>query len=179
MKTGKTTTALRALGTAAAALALVTGVQAPSASAQDLGGNAYKNLHSGRYLEVGGWSTANGALVNQWDYHGGSNQGWASTGSWVNGRWWGIEKNANSGKCLEVADWSTTNGATVRQWDCHGGANQQWDEHYISDDVFYLINRHSGKCLEIGGWSTVNGARAQQWDCTGGTNQMWTAQSRG
>ncbi|MFC8505687.1 RICIN domain-containing protein [Streptomyces sp. NPDC057411] len=174
MNTRKKTAALRALGTAVAALALVAGVQASPAAADDIPGFAYKNLNSGRVLEVGGWSTANGALVNQWDYHGGANQQWAADGHWYGSQWWGMEKSAHTGKCLDVAGWSKDNGATVHMWDCHGGDNQQWDEHYISDNVFYLINKNSGKCLEIAGWSKVNGARAQQWTCTGGTNQMWT-----
>ncbi|MFE1548733.1 RICIN domain-containing protein [Streptomyces sp. NPDC058718] len=172
MRTPKKTTALRALGTAVAALGLVAGVQAPSAVAAE-GGIVWKNANSQRVLEVGGWSTANGALVNQWDFHGGANQRWVSNGKWIDGQYWGTLENANSDKCLEVADWGTGNGAIVRQWQCTGGANQQWNQHYYNDNVFYLINKHSGKCLEISGWSTANGARAQQWDCHGGTNQLW------
>lgn len=172
MHVRKKTTALRALGTVVAALGLVAGFQAPSAVAAD-GGLTWKNANSQRYLEVGGWAENDGALVNQWDYHGGNNQLWTPSGKWINGQWWGTERNVNSGKCLEVADWGKQNGAIVRQWECTGGDNQLWNTHLVDDNIVYLINKHSGKCLEISGWSTVNGARAQQWDCHGGANQMW------
>lgn len=33
-----------------------------------------RNWHSGKCIDVGGWSQQNGARLIQWDCHGGSNQ---------------------------------------------------------------------------------------------------------
>ncbi|MGY0235674.1 RICIN domain-containing protein [Longispora urticae] len=129
-----------------------------------------KNDNSGKCLEVGGWSTANGAGVNQWDCHGGNNQKWVQR---IRGYGYEIV-NVNSGKCLEVGGWDTANGAGVNQWDCHGGNNQLWQEQYDATARRWIyLNIHSGKSLEVGGWSTANGARVNQWDYLRGRNQAW------
>ncbi|HEY9372524.1 RICIN domain-containing protein [Streptomyces sp.] len=124
------------------------------------------NYGSGKCLEVADWSTANGAVVRQWDCTRGANQQWAySNGSWV---------NQNSGKCLEIGDWSTAWGAGARQWDCTGGANQRWNNPFLTPGKSALLrNEHSGLVVEIGGWSTANGVQATQWGFNDGDNQKW------
>jgi Ricin-type beta-trefoil lectin domain-like len=71
--------------------ALLVGLAAPSASADYFPPGfpngippkvlMLQNVHSDKCLEIGGWSTANGAGANLWDTHGGDNQ-----------RWWTIER---------------------------------------------------------------------------------------
>ncbi|MEV8631906.1 RICIN domain-containing protein [Streptosporangium sp. NPDC051023] len=165
----KKTIRLQRFGAVAGMAALLIGLQTSAASAR--GGYYFKNLNSQKTLEIGGWSTGNGASVNQWDLHGGANQEWTAY-SYTTGKWDYI-KNINSGKCLEIGGWRTDNGAPANQWDCHGGANQQWELYYISDYVMVIKNRNSGKCLEIAGGRKDNGAPARQWDCHGGLNQQW------
>ncbi|MEU6947876.1 RICIN domain-containing protein [Streptomyces sp. NPDC046316] len=160
----------RTLGAAAGALLVSLALPASPAAAVDLSRWAPMfNLKSVKCLEVGGWSTANGAGVNQWDCHTGANQDWvgAAYGSGY------LIYNRHSGKCLEVKDWSRANGAAIGQWDCHGGANQQWMVRDPDNNWATLVNVNSGKCLEIGDWRTDNGAPATQWDCHGGENQWW------
>ncbi|MCX5195151.1 RICIN domain-containing protein [Streptomyces sp. NBC_00249] len=160
----------RTLGAAIGALLISLVLPASPAAAANLSRwDLLLNLNSSKCLEVGGWSTANGAGVNQWDCHPGANQEWF--GAPYGGGY--LIYNRHSGKCLEVQGWSKANGATIGQWDCHGGANQQWRVPNPGEFVLTLVNVNSGKCLEIGGWRTDNGAPATQWDCHGGDNQAW------
>ncbi|MCX5192372.1 RICIN domain-containing protein [Streptomyces sp. NBC_00249] len=162
----------RTLGAAVGALLITLALPTSPAAAADLSRwNPVSNYNSGKCLEVGGWSTANGAGVNQWSCHGGNNQLWMGV-PYGSGQ---LIYNGNSGKCLEVQGWSTANGAAIGQWDCHGGANQQWKVVEVGDNEqsAFLVNVNSGKCLEIGGWSKDNGAPVTQWDCHWGKNQRW------
>ncbi|MEX0171257.1 RICIN domain-containing protein [Streptomyces sp. LMG1-1-1.1] len=160
----------RVLSAAGGALLVSLALPASPASAVDLSQwGRMVNLNSNACLEVGGWSTDNGAGVNQWACHDGNNQLWAVVPYGAGN----LVYNAHSGKCLEVKGWSTANGAQIGQWDCHGGANQQWTVS-TSNHHFSLVNVNSGKCLEIGGWRTDNGAPATQWDCHWGENQRWS-----
>ncbi|MBX9422257.1 MULTISPECIES: RICIN domain-containing protein [Streptomyces] len=159
----------RALGAAGGALLISLALPTSPAAALGLSWDTVVNLNSNKCLEVGGWSTADGAGVNQWDCHDGDNQKWLAV-PYGGGN---LIYNKNSGKCLEVKGWSTANGAQIGQWDCHGGANQQWKVHQ-GYHHFALINVNSGKCLEIGGWRGDNGAPATQWDCHWGENQFWS-----
>ncbi|MEX0171256.1 RICIN domain-containing protein [Streptomyces sp. LMG1-1-1.1] len=137
----------RALSAAGGALLISLALPASPAAAVDLSRWApISSLDSGKCLEVGGWSTANGAGVNQWDCHPGANQEWTGTpyGSGY------LIYNRHSGKCLEVKGWSRDNGAAIGQWDCHGGVNQQWMVRYPGENWVTLVNVNSGKCLEIG-----------------------------
>ncbi|MFD9030598.1 RICIN domain-containing protein [Streptomyces sp. NPDC059567] len=86
-------------------------------------GSLILNLHSGKCLEVKGWSTANGAQIGQWDCHAGANQQWTMHYA---GEYLMTLVNVNSGKCLEIGGWRTDNGAPATQWDCHNGLNQLW-----------------------------------------------------
>jgi len=130
-----------------------------------------KNDHSGKCLEVYGWSQANGGNVVQWDCHYGANQLWTfvrhGDGSYS-------LKNLNSGKCLDVYAWSQANGGDVVQWECHWGANQRWVQTWSDDTAsFRYLSRHSGKALEVYGWSQADGGDVVQWEWHGGANQRW------
>ena len=127
-----------------------------------------KPVHSGKCLDVVSARAENGANVQQWDCHGGTNQKWELV---PDGKHHQI-KVLHSGKCLDVVVASKDNGANVQQWDCHGGTNQKWE--LVPDGKNFQIKAvHSGKCLDVVVASKDNGANIQQWDCHGGTNQMW------
>lgn len=77
---------------------------------------------SGKCLDVGELSTADGAEVLQYSCNGGRNQEWAvrSTGDGY------VTLTArHSAKCLEVGGASTADGAAVVQRTCDGTAAQQ------------------------------------------------------
>lgn len=72
-------------------------------------------------LEVGGWSTADGATGMTFGCHKGTNQIWQLS-LWNDGYY--EFRNLASGKCLDarfVEEWTD-----VYSWRCHGGGEQRW-----------------------------------------------------
>lgn len=135
-------------------------------------GETYKliNRNSGKSLDVNGGSTADGADVIQWTYHGGNNQRWVITD--VGGGSYRII-NVNSGKALEVYDFSTADGGNVVQWTYHGADNQLWEIIDIGGGYYKLKNVNSGKLLDVYNLSTADGGDVVQWTDNGGYNQHW------
>ena len=128
--------------------------------------------HSGRSLDVTGASTASGAQVIQWDYHGGENQLFRPDP--VGGGYFRFVCQ-QTGKVLDVSGASTANGAKIIVWDWHGGDNQLFKLELQPDGYLRVVAKHSGKVFDITGISTVNGAQLQQWDWWGGDNQRFLA----
>jgi hypothetical protein len=127
--------------------------------------------HSGLVVDVSGVSTADGALVHQWQWLSGSNQQWQFRDA--GGGYFSVVAR-HSEKCLDVSGLSTTDGAAVHQWTCTGGQNQQWQWVPGADGYYTLRARHSTKCLDVNGFSTANGGSLVQWTCTGAANQQWS-----
>lgn len=129
-----------------------------------------KAKHSGKCLDIAGWSTANGAEVLQWSCHGGNNQRFrvydAGKGYWQ-------IQSKHSGKCLDVWGAATQSGAQVRQGDCHGGDNQKLNPANHGGNLYQLGFKHSGICLDINGGSGDNGAKVIQSSCHAGDNQRF------
>src|SRR5205814_5709798 len=76
-----------------------------------------------KVLDVDNWSTADGAKVQQWTDHNGTNQQFRladSDSGYV--RLIGL----NSGKAVEVQNASTADGGNIVQYADWGGSNQQW-----------------------------------------------------
>lgn len=128
--------------------------------------------HSGKCMDVGGWSTENGGNVVQWDCHGGANQIFrvldAGDGYWM-------LQNVHSGKCLNVSGWGTNAGANIHQWDCHGGDNQRIKAASIGG-AYHMAFRHSGLCIDVN--NPNNGANIYQYSCHDGANQKFTFEAR-
>ncbi|MCX4821575.1 RICIN domain-containing protein [Streptomyces sp. NBC_01142] len=108
------------------------------------GGRGYKIVarHSGKCLDVSGWSKTDGAQVFQWDCHGGTNQLWefvdiGSPKSCPPGSG-GCPEDAvgylivskHSGKCLDAgnADFPSPprQGAGLQQWTCARDTDDPW-----------------------------------------------------
>ena len=90
--------------------------------------NAHSTPQLGACVDVAGASTANGALLHQWDCGNGSgaNQLWQP--AQINGEGWYAFLAKHSGKCADVEQESTANGMQVHQWDCTWHGNQQWQK---------------------------------------------------
>ncbi|GLH99641.1 ricin-type beta-trefoil lectin domain protein [Phytohabitans aurantiacus] len=116
---------------------------------------------SGRCLDVPNSSTSNGARVQLWDCHGGTNQRWTYTASRT--------LTVYGNKCLDASGAGGGNGTAVITWDCHGGANQQWNLN--SNGTVTAVQ--SGLCLDAVGSGTANGTQLHLWACHGGANQQW------
>jgi uncharacterized protein (TIGR03437 family) len=129
------------------------------------------NKLSGKVLDVANRSTGNGALIQQYDFNGGSNQQWtfAPVG---NGSYAIV--NVGSGKALDVAGASLQSGTPIQQFDYLGGANQQWNLVATPDGYLEIVNVLSGKALDVTGQSLAAGAPIQQYDYMNGDNQKWS-----
>lgn len=146
--------------------ALTFGAGAAASAAE----TAIEIKHSGKYLDVEGASTDNGARLIQWPFHGGDNQ------------IFDVRKDGNSvfqlravhsNKCIDIEGASMDDGARVIQWPCHGGDNQRFLLARLRDGSYLIIARHSGKCLDVAGASKKNGAPLIQYRCHGGKNQRF------
>ena len=126
--------------------------------------------HSKKSLDVSGGSTASGAALIQWDFHGGGNQQFRP--DHVGGGYYRLVA-LHSGKVLDVSGASTANGAAVIQWDWHGGDNQLFRIEPLGDGHVRIVAKHSGRVLDVSGLSTASGAGIIQWDWWGGDNQRW------
>jgi hypothetical protein len=117
---------------------------------------------SGRCLDVPGASTANGARLQLWDCHGGTNQRWTYTSS--------KQLTVYGTKCLGASGRGTTNGTAVVIWDCDGDSNQQWNVNPNGT----ITGVQSGLCLDATGGGTANGTTLQLYSCTSAANQQWS-----
>jgi len=134
------------------------------------------SVNSGKDLDVFGASTANGARVIQWPWHGGRNQQWRMVS--VSGGAYAVI-SVHSGKALDVEGASLADGARVIQWPWHGGANQRWRVEANGDGTVRLVSVHSGKVVDVAGISHADGAPVIQWPWNGGPNQRWRMTSVG
>ncbi len=128
------------------------------------------NRHSGKALEVYGWSAENGGNIAQYDDWGGTSQQWTVIDV---GQGYHKFVNVFSGKAMEVSNWDNGNGANIAQWADWNGESQQWKIVDAGNGYVKIINRFSNKALEVYEWSKENGANVVQYDDLGGANQQW------
>jgi beta-glucanase (GH16 family) len=134
-----------------------------------------KNRNSGKFLDVSGSSTSDGATIVQWPATGGNNQRWQFIS--VGSGYYAI-KNVYSGKYMDIEGASTANDAKNIQWTYSGATNQQWQLVSAGSGYYKIKNRKSGKILDISGASTADGAQNIQYTDNGGYNQHWFFQTR-
>jgi hypothetical protein len=144
-------------------------------SEYQLPAETWANPTTGKYADIKGVSTAEGAILHQWQYTGADNQ-----------FWWRIDAgnghfklvNRLSWRCLDIAGPSKNDRVTVHQWNCYDTDSQLWRWEptggtYNGYPVYRIVNKFSGKCLDIEGSSADNGARIYQFTCHNGPNQHW------
>ncbi|MGW0511081.1 RICIN domain-containing protein [Streptomyces olivaceoviridis] len=107
------------------------------------GGRGYKIVarHSGKCLDVSGWSGADGAQVFQWDCHGGANQLWKfvdigdpkscpPSGGCAENAVGYLIVSQHSGKCLDTGNGDFPSpprqGAGLQQWACARNTGDPW-----------------------------------------------------
>jgi len=59
-----------------AVVVMVISMSLVASAAASAKGLTFMNKHSGKVLEVSGWSNADGAKIGQWTWAGGQNQRW-------------------------------------------------------------------------------------------------------
>ncbi|MEI6948639.1 RICIN domain-containing protein [Paraflavisolibacter sp. H34] len=130
-----------------------------------------KARHSGKALDVAAQSTANGALIHQWEAFSMPSQQWTLTAT---GDGYYTVENRNSGKVLDVAGDSLTDGTTVHQWVGYSNfPSQQWKLVDVGEGYFKIENRNSGKVLDTYGASQDNGGLVKQYTYTAVPHQQW------
>lgn len=127
--------------------------------------------NSGKCLDVNGYSSADGALIDQWSCTGGGNQQW-TTKDLGQSRVALVSKLSN--KCLDIPAYSTADGVQLQQYTCNSGLNQSWTLSANSDGSKTIKSVSSGKCLAVASSSTTDGAKVVQATCVAGAaNQRW------
>jgi len=129
-----------------------------------------QNVHSGKYLDVSGYSTSNGGDIHQWELTGGSNQKWNITA--VGGSYYKIT-SVHSGKVLDIAGHSTSDGGEIHQWQYFGNDNQKFSFSGSTSAGYKIKNKGSNKVVDVSGWSTSNGGKVHQWADNNTNNQRW------
>jgi Ricin-type beta-trefoil lectin domain-like/Glycosyl hydrolases family 39 len=126
--------------------------------------------HSGKALDVNGFSIANEAVVHQWDYFGQSNQKWRvrrqTDGSYR-------LTAVHSGKVLDAAGAGTADGTHIWQYTWNGSCAQKWRIENRTDGAKTVRSTCSDKVLDVSGASQANGAILQLWTGGGGGNQAF------
>jgi cytochrome c len=127
--------------------------------------------HSGKFMDVSGASTADGAQVVQWAATGGNNQKWQAVDA---GGGAVYLKAGHSGKCLDVTNGSTAQGAFLQQLTCNNGNQQKFLVTPTGAAGVHTVKSVlSGMCVDVNGGATTDGARLLQWGCHSGANQQW------
>lgn len=129
-----------------------------------------KNRKSGLYMDVQDFSSANGANILQWHFHGDVNQQFDLVHE-GNGAY--AIYPVVSGKAFDIAGPSVDNGANLHQWDYFGSNNQKFVVRQMDGNFVQLIAMHSGKVIEVVNGSTDPGANVQQWDNNGQVTSNW------
>nr|WP_216377811.1 pectinesterase family protein [Streptomyces asoensis] len=153
---------------------LVVGASAGPAQAATPGAGGTYTLavtKSGMCLDVVGMSTANKALVQQWN----------CVGSQTNQQWTVIDRGSStyelmsvgSGKCLDVPDSSTAGGVQLQQYTCVGSSNQLWRFSPSGTGTYQIVSVSSGLCVSDLNASTTAGNPVIQETCTANTNKQW------
>jgi Ricin-type beta-trefoil lectin domain-like/Ricin-type beta-trefoil lectin domain len=133
--------------------------------------------HSGKCLDVSNSSTANSALLVQWDCGNpltAQNQVFSLL---PQGGATYMLVARHSGRCVDVYGGSQENSAQVDQYTCMGAAHQIWKGDAVDPEYGIFRAKHSEKCLDVYGANTANGAAVDQYTCVYANNQLWKLKS--
>lgn len=125
--------------------------------------------HSNKYMTVAGWSSTDGAVIEQWDSVNQSNQVFniQATPSGYK-----LLPSYNA-KVVTVDGYSNSNGGVINQWVDYEQTNQRFSLVDVGGGYYKIVSRSSGKCLAVTGSGTTNGDDVVQWDWLGNDNFKW------
>ncbi len=129
-----------------------------------------QNRNSGKYLDVAGGNSADGANILQWKGTGNSNQQFTLTDV-GDGAYKLI--NVASGKAMDVSGVSNNNTANVLQWSYGGGLNQRYILIATDNGYYKLKAAHSGRLVEVFGAGKTDGDNVDQFDDNNQNNGQW------
>ncbi|MFJ8588281.1 RICIN domain-containing protein [Streptomyces sp. NPDC093595] len=129
------------------------------------------SVHSGKVLDVNGFSTADGTRIQQWTDQNTANQQWRLRPT---GDGYYELVNRNSGKVLGIAGDSTAQGAAAEQQTDSSSTSQEWRIDTVGGtDAVTFTSRRSGRVLDVFGGSRADGAAVVQYHGKGSPNQQW------
>jgi pectate lyase len=143
---------------------------AENCTALPTSGNIYNivNQGSGKYMEVAGASTSNGANVQQWASNGYKNQQYTLT-DMGNGVW--SIRPVHSNQSVDLYNWSTVDGGTIKQWPYWGGQAQQWKLSQSGTGAVNIASAYTGKLISVA--DSQQGSDVFQKSDQGSTYQGW------
>lgn len=179
----------------ATVLAAAAGAVAVTPSAALAGTSGTRIARAGMstvFMEVSGWSTSAGALLDEWGPNSGSSSRW-DTGA---NQEWSLPTNGHGG--IDTADGYIENeyshmcittdgikGHAIYQAPCNGGVYQEWNFQgfyffdWLNFDLvyyFHIVNPLSGLALNASGGSFANGTTIIGWPLSGqntDNNESW------
>ena len=153
-------------------LALISCLSLVLGNAQSLNGQTFyiQCKQSGKYLDVAGYSMANGGNIHQWDFHGGANQQFTFY-TWTSDSYYIMSKQSN--RVIDVAGVDARDGANIQQWEFVRGDNQTFKLIPAGNGYYFIQARHSGKYLDVAAYSRETGGNIHQWTYHGGDNQQF------
>ncbi|MEV5726809.1 RICIN domain-containing protein [Streptomyces pharetrae] len=129
------------------------------------------SVHSGKVLDVDGFSTADGTRIQQWTDQNTANQQWRLRPT---GDGYYELVNRNSGKVLGIAGDSTAEKAAAEQQTDSSTTSQEWRIDEVSGSgAVTFTSRRSGRVLDVSGASRADGAAVIQYHGRGSANQQW------
>ncbi|HEV2645664.1 MAG TPA: RICIN domain-containing protein [Acidobacteriaceae bacterium] len=142
-----------------------------------LANGTYKivDLNSGLAMDVKGNGTANGSVVQQYAYHGATNEQWKVTN--LGGNIYQII-GVQSGRALEVTGAGTANGTGIDIYNYTGATNQQWALTSTGGGNFRLTPQNAtGSSMDVLHSGTANGNLLEIYTYNGGKSQQWSFQA--
>lgn len=131
----------------------------------DMGDGSYSVAlsRSNRCMDVTSGSKTNGAKVQIWDCHSGSNQRWElqRVAPTDQSQVYSMQLEG-SDKCLDVTDRSYSSGTQLQIWACTREANQAFTFDEGESDLVSTTSAHSSLAVGIAGDSTISGAAVRQ-----------------
>jgi uncharacterized repeat protein (TIGR02543 family) len=128
----------------------------------------FKNVLSGKVLDVAGGSKASGANVQQYESNGSKAQQWVLVDA-GNGLY--AITNVGSGMPLDVAGASSASGANLQQYKANGTSAQKFRldscQTASDEDVSIVSSVKGSPVLDVAGASKSAGANVQIWTSNG------------
>ncbi|PKL17084.1 MAG: hypothetical protein CVV49_12785 [Spirochaetae bacterium HGW-Spirochaetae-5] len=119
--------------------------------------------HSGKYMDISGASTSDGAQIIQYEGNGAWNQVFHLQYDEQDGYYRIVNKSTE--KCLDVRNASTANDTDIIQYTVKKSdtANQKFKIELVETGYYKITVKHSGKVLIVQYGSTSNGTHVHQY----------------
>ena len=144
------------------------------------GAYVFKNVETGKVLDVTRSGSSAGTNVGTWGFTGEENQQWVqrSVAPITNGSYI-IRSLVDSGQVVDIPRSSSQNGSQLDMWKFNGGGNQKFNFTRMSDGSYVITNCANGKALDAEKAVAVAGTRILQYTKNGNMNQRWFVEYAG